>query len=795
MLRHQYKIHKLTKSFISLLLLIFSCSLLAEKESDDIINIGVLAYRGKDKALNRWQATADYLSNLLDGYTFKITPLNLSEFNTAVKQQQISFTLTNPGHYVVLESQYGISRIVTMQTQVNNSIQTRFGAVIFTRADDKNIFTLKDLKGKSFMAVSRQAFGGFQMSWLELSRHNINPFTDFSELIFTGFPQDEIALAVYNKKVDAATVRSETLLRMVDEGIFDLSDFRILNKKNILDNIPLSTDLYPEWPFSKNKHTPRHLAKKVAQALLAMPENHPAAIVSKTAGWTVPLDYSPVHELMKSLKIKPYEVLQNTSIKDIIKKYFTWIIATILFVIFLIIINTYITRTNRRLKITERHLRNEISERKSSQIELTNYKNSLERRVESRTIELKNANIALTKSQKALHDLVDITIETNTNHKEKLLRLLETGREYYRLPIAILSSLSSENDRICTISNDKSTDISSIPPLNSKCAQYIIGQKDKALDIPDLSNLDDNINNCGREIFKSYLATAIFVNGHAHCILEFADTQKRKHHYTQWDHNLLQVMAQWIGSEIEKQYALDEKQQHQAELYRVSRMNVMGEMAANLAHELNQPLTATCNYSSVCLRLLEEDKYDKDKLLSGLKRTIESASMASSIIQQLREFLQKGDNHIQSIQLNELVNNLVELISSDINRNKIQLSLKLETTLPCIYANRIQIEQVILNFIRNAIDAMKNINNEIKLLIITTKLLKNTIRLSVIDNGSGIDENKKSVLFDAFYTSKEDGMGMGLSICRSIIEAHDGIINVEPVSPRGSCFYFELKYD
>lgn len=788
--------HKLILALIKTLLFFISFSLLANQYHEDIIKIGVLAYRGKDKAMSRWQATADYLSTQLQGYTFKIVPLNLPEFNLAVEKQLLSFTLTNPGHYVLLESKYGISRIVTMQTRVNEKIRTRFGAVIFTRADNNEIHTLNDLKGKSFMAVSRKAFGGFQMSWLELAKHHIDPFSDFSEMKFNGFPQDKIALAVYNKKVDAATVRSETLLRMVDEGIFNLHDFRILNENKIpSSNIPLSTEIYPEWPFSKNRQTPRALAKKVAQALLSMPENHPAAQASRTAGWTVPLDYSPVHELMRSLKIEPYEVLQNTSIQDIIKKYFAWIIATFLFVIFLITINAYITRTNRRLKITEKQLRDEINERKSSQAELSNYKDSLERRVESRTIELKNANIALKRSQKALHDLVDITIETGINHKEKLLRLLETGREYYQLPVAILSSLASDKDRICTISSDQATNIEQIGPLNSACAQRIIEQKDQALDIPDLTLINDKISACGRANLKNYLATAVFVAGKAHCILEFAGTQKRNDTYTQWDHNLLQVMAQWIGSEIEKQYALDEKQQHQAELYRVSRMNVMGEMAANLAHELNQPLTATCNYSSVCLRLLEKDNYDKEKLLSGLRKTIESASLAANIIRQLRDFLQKGDNNIQKIQLNDLVNKLIELISSDINRNKVHLNLKLEKNLQTIYANRIQIEQVILNFIRNAIDAMKNTNPSSRELSIMTQQHNDHIRLSVMDNGSGIDTADKSQLFDAFYTTKEDGMGMGLSICRSIIEAHEGLINMEPVLPQGSCFYFELKSD
>lgn len=785
--------HKALINLVKITLIVASFSIAAAQSHEKLIKIGVLAYRGKDKALNRWHQTADYLSNKLNGYVFEIIPLNLPELTAAIKDNRLSFTLTNPGHYVLLESKYGISRIVTMQTQLKQKIRTRFGAVIFTRSDNNTIYTLEDLIGKSFMAVSPSAFGGFQMSWLELSHHNINPFSDFSALKFSGFPQDKIALAVYNRKIDAATVRSETLLRMIDDGIFKLSDFRILNVKDPDNDIPLSTDLYPEWPFSKNRQTSRVLAKQVAQILLSMPENHPAAQSAHMAGWTVPLDYTPVHDLMRSLKIAPYEALKYTSIEDIIKKYAPWIIVASMFFIFLIAINAYITRTNRRLKTTEIQLRDEINERKSSQKELSKYKDSLEKRVESRTTQLKNTNVALQRSQKALHDLVDIAIDTELSHKQKLLRLLETGREYYRLPIAILSSLTSSQERICTLSSDSSINLEKISPLSPACAKKIIQQNEQPLDIPELNTTDNNIHSCGRSEFKSYLATAVYVKGKAHCILEFADTQSRQAAYTQWDHNLLQVMAQWIGSEIEKQYALDDKQQHQAELYRVSRMNVMGEMAANLAHELNQPLTAASNYSSVCLRLLNSKKHDSNKLRSGLEKTIESASLASSIIRQLRDFLQKGDTCIEKIQLNNLVIKLLDLISSDINRNSVSLDLSLDKELSHIHANRTQIEQVILNFIRNAIDAMKNIAPDERKLSIKTEQHHNRIRLSVSDNGSGIDQKEKSKIFNAFYTTKDEGMGMGLSISRSIIEAHEGSIGVIPLPDRGSCFYFELK--
>jgi len=190
---------------------------LAEKE-DAAICIGVLAYRGKAPALERWSATAAYLSERIS-HRFRIVPVYLDEIADAINTGKIQFTLTNPGNYVSLEARFGASRIATMQTRESGQTRVRYGAVILTRADHTDIRSLKDLKGKSFMAVSPVAFGGFQMAWRELTESGIDPFSDFSDLQFAGFPQDKIIYAVQNGRVDAATVRSETLMRMVEAGM------------------------------------------------------------------------------------------------------------------------------------------------------------------------------------------------------------------------------------------------------------------------------------------------------------------------------------------------------------------------------------------------------------------------------------------------------------------------------------------------------------------------------------------------------------------------------------------------
>ncbi len=762
-------------------------------EERDTVRIGVLAYRGKVQALERWSATARYLSESV-GRRFEIIPVNLDEIADAIKSGRIQFTLTNPGNYVSLEAQFGASRIATMQTRERGRARVRFGAVIVTQADNSDIRSLRDLKGKSFMAVSPVAFGGFQMAWRELTENGIDPFSDFSELQFAGFPQDKIIRAVANGSVDAATVRAETLMRMVEAGTVELDRFRILNPQHGKDSsLPLSTRLYPEWPFATMKHTPRELATRVAQALLSMPAEHPAAHTSRTAGWTVPLDYSPVHRLMKTLKIGPYEVLRQTSFTAVLRRYAGWVAAATTLLLILIILNGYISRTNRKLKHAQCVLHDEISERKRSQEALARYRDTLEDQVAKRTEDLKKTNRSLENSRIALRELVRITSAPDLSHDEKLARLLDTGRDYFDLPVAVLASIEAGGRRICRISGDTGLVPGRSGPLNETCVSRLLAHKGEPLDIPDL-DADAGIEcGCRQQGWKSYLGAAVMVDGRIHCTLEFAGTRARGQVFSKWDHELLKVMAQWIGDEVELQIAHESQQRHQAEFARVSRMSTIGEMAASLAHELNQPLTGAINYCSGCLRMLREGNTNTEKLTRGMESAVEGATMAADIIRRVRGFVQKVDPKKSAVDLNRAVKNVATLVMHEARRHDVEIRLDLDDHLPPVEGDMIQLEQVVLNFIRNGIDAMDSVQPGSRNLTITTRRTRESkVMVSTTDTGEGIAEEAIPKIFDAFYTTKPDGMGIGLSISRSIIESHQGKITARPLSGGGTEFLFEL---
>lgn len=761
---------------------------------DMVVRVAVLAHRGHTQAMRQWTPTAEYLSSKITGHRFEIVPLNLKDMRSAIENGGVQFVLTNPGNYADLEESFGISRIATLQTREDGKTRLRYGAVIITRADNLAIRKLEDLKNKSFMAVSEAAFGGFQMAWRELADHGVDPFHDLRKLKFAGFPQDKIVLAVMNNEIDAATVRAETFARMVESGIVDAKDFYVLNQQENIDSpFPISTRLYPEWPFATLKDTPRDLATQVTQALLSMSDSHPAAMAARSAGWTIPLDYSPVNELMRDLKIGPYKVLRETSLLALMKRYAYWLVGIAIVLIALIALNGYISRTNRRLRETERTLRLEITQREKSQKALAKYRDTLEEQVMERTNDLVTTNQALEKSRVALRKLVEISSAPELNHNQRLQQLLDTGRKYYGMNLAVLANIESDEQKVCTTSGDPNLVPEKCGPLNQRCATHLIEHVGEPLDIPDVANYADADSSCRKQGWKSYLGVGVMVEGHIRCTLEFAGTKKRQSQLSQWDHELLKVMAQWIADELERQMSFEAQHRHEIEFARVSRLSTIGEMAASLAHELNQPLTGTINYSNSCLRLLKNPEPNIDKLIQGLEHAVEGATMAADIIRHIRQFVQKDEELHSEIDLNQAALNAATLISHEIQRHDVALTLELDEQLSKIEGNLIQIEQVVLNFIRNGIEAMDRIDKKNHHLIIKTESTESgMVRLAVKDSGEGIQEEFLPKIFDAFFSTKSKGMGIGLSISRSIIESHQGHIRARTLNEGGAEFSFEL---
>jgi two-component system sensor histidine kinase TtrS len=337
-----------------------------------VVKIGVLAYRGNDATVRQWGPTVDYIRTRVREYDFRLVPLDLHRLPDALAHDELGFVLTNPGNYVELEASNGITRIATLRNVRHGRVSRVFGGVVFCRADRSDIHELRDLRGMRFAAVDKGAFGGFQMAWRELKQAGVDPFRDFRELRFTGFPQDRIVLDVRDGRADAGTVRTDVLEGMASQGIIRLADFRVLNERHDA-TFPFrhSTRLYPEWAFAKARKTPEVLASAVTVALLQMAQDDPAARAGEYAGWTVPLDYEPVHEMFRELGIGPFAIARRIALLEVLRRYWYWLAlmtgGILLSVAVNILIKRQVITRTAELSQANRALQQEIVERKRAE--------------------------------------------------------------------------------------------------------------------------------------------------------------------------------------------------------------------------------------------------------------------------------------------------------------------------------------------------------------------------------------------------------------------------------------------
>lgn len=575
-----------------------------------IVKIAVLAFRGEAAALKKWQPTADYLSSQIAGHVFHIAALSLPEMMDVVERGSVDFMLTNPGNYVEHEARNGAVRIATLKPIISRAPGNKIGAVIFARADREDIKTLKDLRGKRFMAINEDAFGGFQMAWREMQSQGVDPFSDLGALHFAGFPQDQVVEAVLSGAVDAATCRAGVLENLADDDRFDFHDIRILNPQTV-PGFPyaLSTQLYPEWPFAQLRHTSESLSQQVVVALLSMGAEHPAAQSGGYAGWTVPLDYQPVHELFRELRIGPYGLPVDIRFSDLAEQYWQWaLFAGVLIGIGIL----WMVR--------------------------------IEHLVAQRTAELSAAN----------------------------------------------------------------------------------------------AELENQIH--------------------------------------------------------ERKRAEDMARERQNELAHVSRVNTMGELTASLAHEINQPLAAITNYATGSVRRLAADNIDFDSLKKVLSTIAREAERAGEVIRRVRTFVRKGEVTLVNLDLNAVVREAVEISAPQARRHGAVLTLELDAGLPSVLADKVQVEQVLLNLIGNAMEAFDDDLARPRTITIATTWdadARETV-CTVSDSGSGLPGADSDKIFEAFYSTKTNGMGMGLSISRSIIEASGGRLWGEAGRHDGATFAFAL---
>jgi two-component system, LuxR family, sensor kinase FixL len=228
-------------------------------------------------------------------------------------------------------------------------------------------------------------------------------------------------------------------------------------------------------------------------------------------------------------------------------------------------------------------------------------------------------------------------------------------------------------------------------------------------------------------------------------------------------------------------------------IMQVSRLAMIGEMAAGIAHELNQPLTAISNYAQACQNILRGTSGGQEDVIGALGEIECEAKRAGSIIRRLRELTRARPMERAVTDLNGVVRELAELIESDARAHDVSLRFDLEESLPPVAVDRVQIQHVLLNLVRNALDALGGAGPaEREIVIRTTRVHGGDVELAVSDSGPGVASHVADRLFTPFVTTKPDGTGLGLVSSQTILRAHEGTLGYRPNPPRGACFFMRL---
>jgi len=233
----------------------------------------------------------------------------------------------------------------------------------------------------------------------------------------------------------------------------------------------------------------------------------------------------------------------------------------------------------------------------------------------------------------------------------------------------------------------------------------------------------------------------------------------------------------------------------QARMMHVSRLATIGEMAAGLAHELNQPLTDIANYAQACERLLARPTASIDECRQALREITTQAVRASEIMRRLQTLARSQAMDRTSTDLESVIGSIMTLVQSDARAHGVTCTLRVAPNLPKVTVDAVQIQHVILNLVRNGIEALGQVTDQREIEIGATLTPVGDVEISVSDTGPGLDEANLDRVFDPFFSTRESATGLGLPISKTIAKAHGGTLGYRPNTPRGACFFIRLPHD
>lgn len=753
--------------------LLLPASLWATVNDSTTIHIGIQADEGKDRCFNRWRGMAVFVQQYNPQYTVNIVCLDFNEFERAVYDGRVDFTITNPALYVTLEYLYSASRIATLKDQGLDNVSTLYGGVLFTESHRKDIKSIHDLRGKNLAAVDKASFGGWLIHRQMLQQAGIKPEKDLASLRFRG-SQRKVVFDVLNGVADAGAVRTGILEQMVKEGVIDRNAYAIINQQDD-PSFPYarSTDLFPQWALARMYHVSNALAEQIMLTFLDINPDSDVAREARIQGWTIPLDYSPVHFCLKDLKTGPYNYLNFSdpplTVGQLYRQYWPWVWG--LTGSFIAILSTLIGMfiLNRKLSSATKQLRREQRMRDETMSCLNEFKTTLDH--------LRDAIFMFPSDTLQFSYINHGAIEQTGYTSDELLNLtpLDLKPEFqeaqFREMLAPL--LSAVHNSIVFTTNHRRKDGSLVPV--EVFLQYIVPEQGK-----------------GR-----FLAFVRDITG--------------------------------------RLAARKEREQLLTRLSSEQKLASIGQLAAGIAHEINTPtqyvssnidflgdafndigklieqtdqLLSTSNPTAMLpalatqmgeLKQSADWEYLAEEIPRAIAQSKEGVAKIGTIVLAMKEFSHPGCKEKQEVDLNSLIKTTVTVASNEW-KYVAEIDKKLDPDLPKVLCLPNEMGQVILNILVNAAQAIGDkIGREgVELkgrITLETRALDQQIEITIADTGGGIPKAIFSKIFDPFFTTKEvgRGTGQGLAICHDIVvNKHGGAIHFDSTEGVGTIFFIRL---
>ncbi len=706
----------------------------------ETITLAVLAKRGPEATIRRWQPLVNYL-NLLSSYTIELKPLSFEELKEAVKRNEVDLVLANPAMYVEFEACCGLSPIVTMKNLKFGKTYTRFGGVIFTRADRKDLNGLKDLQSETnpplqtvrVGAVNPDSFGGWLMQWREFRRAGLKRGRDF-KVRFYG-THDAVVFAVLYGEVDVGCVRTDTLETMAEEGKIRLEDFKVLHpQRHPGFDLLVSTELYPEWPLARAPRLPDEVAEALASVLLALPRS---SEVARRAGaaWTIPHNYQPVHECLRELGVGPYAELHAQFLKEARRKYLKIVVGLALAALLAAFVAFYILSLHRRLSRAYQ--------------DLEKHRNHLEQLVRARTAYLETLTQRLRDERERLavilRSLADAVIVTDTQARITLLnpaaeRLLEIrAEEAYGKSFCELVPLEMKDEKTC------GSEVS----LTLQDQQVIFSEA--FLRLPS-----------GKNLLVEGAATPIRGEG-----------------------------GEVLGSVIVlRDITLRKRLEEEAR--KSSKLEALSVMASGLAHDFNNLLATILGYLDV-IRL----KSKNPEIEGVIEKAQRACLTARTLTRELLTYTSGGGPVKRPLNVKEVLKEAIEFALAG---SGVKAEVETDPALWAVEGDPDQIAVCLHNLLLNARQAMGD-RGKVLVRAQNVRLSGNEglnlpegpyVLIEIEDQGPGIPREILPHIFEPFFTTREGGTGLGLFTCRRIVEAHGGRIIAESSPGKGALFRIYL---